>query len=138
LNGKEVLNGARLTLLPPSKGRRILDCVKRPLFLCDQSHGRVKDFEGYSGFWLVSEKMKMVVESIDAEALDFLLCDVRSSDGQECAPRWLCDVTRFLDALDEKESKVGIGTADDGSKVYRILGGEKLVFRSELVGQVEI
>jgi hypothetical protein len=109
------------------------------VFLSDPKLGRTyRDFEGYSGYWFISDRMKSVLEKIDKEAFAFLRCDVQSSGGQELPGRWLCDVIRVLDALDEEKSTARIGIADDGSKVYRILGTEKLIFREEVVGQFHV
>jgi hypothetical protein len=78
--------------------------------------------------------MKSVLETTDKDAFAFLRCEVRSPGGQEAPVRWLCDVVRIIDALDEGKSAVGIGVADDGSKVYIISGRPTMVFRELVVG----
>jgi hypothetical protein len=83
--------------------------------------------------------MKSVLTEVDPEAFAFLQCDVRSPDGKECPVRWLCDVIRVLDALDEEKSKIDIGVADDGSKVYRFFTyGERLTFKESIVGNSHV
>jgi Protein of unknown function (DUF1629) len=62
--------------------------------------------------------MKSFLQAVGPEAFAFLRRDIRSPDGQELPSRWLCDVVRILDALDEAKSAVEIGVAGDGSKVY--------------------
>jgi hypothetical protein len=125
--------------VPPRGRRGFRNYPELPVFLCDPKLGRIhRDFEGYSGYWLISDAMKSVLEATDKAAFAFLPCDMRSPDGKQCAVRWLCDVTRVVDALDEGKSTVGIGIADDGSKVYQIVGRQRLVFNEEAVGAFRI
>ena len=107
-----------------------------PLFICNPRKGRVHwDFEEYMDDWFISERMKAVLESLDADAFAFLKCDIRRPDGSDEPARWLCDVVRVLDALDEQKSKVWIGTADDGGKVYGLGGDMNLVSRKSSSGR---
>jgi hypothetical protein len=106
-----------------------------PVFLCDARLGRVhRDFEPYLGYCLVSDRMKAVLKHVDSSALAFLKCKVLLPDGTSGPNRWLCDVVRELDALDEERSTMAIRTARDGSKVYNMFGGEILVFKDDVVG----
>jgi hypothetical protein len=82
--------------------------------------------------------MKSVLEKVDAEAFAFLKCKVQLPDGTDGPVRWLCDIVRVLDALDEEKSKITIRTADDGSKVYNFSGGVNLVFKEDAVGSHHI
>ena len=56
--------------------------------------------------------------------------------------RWLCEVVRVLDALDEEKTEAYykwygrqlIGVADNGTKIYRLVGTEALFFKETVVG----
>jgi len=123
------------TLLVPAGRRGFHKYPVAPLFVCDPRKGPIHwDFDVYTNYWFISERMKALLENLDRNAFAFLRCDIRCPDGSEGPPRWLCDVVCVLDALDEQKSKIRIGTADDGSKFYGFAGGVNLVFREELVG----
>jgi tetratricopeptide (TPR) repeat protein len=77
--------------------------------------------------------MKSVLEKVDAEAFVFLKCKVQLPDGTDGPVRWLCDIVRVLDALDEEKSKITIRTADNGNKVYNFSGGVNLVFKEDAI-----
>jgi hypothetical protein len=114
----------------------LADFPEAPVFLCDAKLGRIHwDFELDAGYWFISDKMKSVRQAVDQEAFAFLQCHVRSFDGQERPVRWLCNVVRILDALDEEKSEVRIGVSSSGSKIYFLSGG-KLVFKSQRLAVV--
>jgi hypothetical protein len=60
--------------------------------------------------------------------------------------RWLCDVVRVLDALDEEKSEASskwygkqlVCVAKNGSKYYSSLGTEVLFFKESVVGSCPI
>ncbi|MGJ5029085.1 imm11 family protein [Bradyrhizobium sp. HKCCYLS2038] len=144
-SGFEVLNGQALfltgprTFLPPLGRRGFRDYPERPVFMADARIGRLhRDFEEYSGYWFVSVKMKRVLQDIDPEAFEFLECEVRSAEGERQPPRFLCDVTRILDAVDEPRSTVQAATASDGSRYYRLLSDSILAFKEEVVGRSHV
>jgi hypothetical protein len=144
-SGFEVLNGDRLfkvgphTFLPPPGCRGFRDYPERPVFLADPKLGRIhRDFEEYSGYWFVSLKMKSVLQDVDHEAFAFIECEVRSAEGEVQPSRWLCDVIRVLDAVDESRSTVRIVSASDGNKVYQMIGDESFAFREDVVGRSHI
>src|SRR5262249_49059566 len=143
--GFELLNGDRLfpALRVPAENRShflrpnvpLQNFPEAPIFLSDAKLGPIaRDFEYPVGYWFISEKMKSVLQAVDPEAFAFLQCHVRSRDGQERPTRWLCNVVRILDALDEERSKVRIGVASNGNKFYNLLGVPKLVFKEAIVG----
>src|ERR1700722_3628874 len=105
LNGERLFDGGPSTFVPPLGQRGFRDYPETPMFLADPKLGRThRDFEGYSGYWFISDRMKSVLEKTDREAFAFLRCEMRSSDGQKLPERWLCDVIRVLDPLDEEKS----------------------------------
>jgi hypothetical protein len=139
LNGGNLFKGGPPTFLPPLGQRGFRDYPERPVFLSDVKLGRLHwDIEGYSGYWLISDRMKLVLQGADPEAFAFLQCDVRTPDGKDAPVRWFCDVIRVLDALDEARSAVAIGTADDGSRVYNFGYGASLTFNESVVGNSHI
>jgi hypothetical protein len=139
LNGDRLFKGGPPALLPPLGRRGFRDYPERPVFLADPKIGRThRDFEGYSGYWFISAQMKSVLQEVDPRAFAFLECDIRSPDGNRQPARWLCDVVRVLDAVDETQSVVRVGIADDGRKYYRLDGDEKLVFKESVVGAAHI
>lgn len=64
-----------------------------------------QDLEGgLSGYWLVSERLRQVMDEIDPDAFVFADTDYRFEDGSKGPTYFLCDVVRTLDALDEEAS----------------------------------
>jgi hypothetical protein len=109
------------------------------MFLADSKLGHIDwDFEEYNGYWFISDRMKSLIETTDLEGFAFLQRDLRSRDGTDQPLRWLCDVVRVVDAVDEEKSTVGIGTASDGSKVYHITSRAKCIFKESVVGKFHI
>lgn len=116
----------------------------KPLLIYDKREGRLpRDLESYSGYWLVSERMRQVLENVDAEGFAFVECGYTLADGSAGPQYYLCDIVRTLDALDEHASKVRIHIDKDFDtgeefKIYGILSTTKLVFREEVVGAAHI
>jgi len=125
---------------------QLRDFPEAPIFLADAKLGAIHlDFEVHAGYWFISDKMKSVLQEVDPEAFAFLQCHVRSPDGQERPVRWLCDVVRVLDALDEEKSEASsrwygkqlVCVAKDGSKFYSAFH-EALFFKESVVGNSHI
>jgi hypothetical protein len=137
LNGETLFrDGPPFSFQPPLGRRGFRDYPAEPTFLFDKRLGIAdRDFEELSGYWFISDRMKTVLERIDPEAFAFLKCKVQLPDGTDGPLHWLCDVVRVLDALDEEKSRVHIGTADDGSKVYTLFPGRPLIFKDDAVGR---
>jgi Protein of unknown function (DUF1629) len=142
-SGFELLNGETLfhggpPIFPPPWGRRgFPDYPVVPVFTSDRRLGRTDwDFEGYCGYWFISDRMKTVMERTDPGAFAFLRCRVQLPDGTEGPIHWLCDVVRVLDVLDEERSKIRIGIGDDGSKVYNLLGVTRLFSKRMPSGRI--
>ncbi len=93
----------------------------------------------FRGYWLVSEALKKIFESIDSVAFSFAKCDFILHGGSQAPPHYLCEVTREIDAIDEQASQVKILTEGyPKGKFYSLAGGAKLAFRKELVGSSHI
>ena len=144
-HGLEVANADRLA--PP--GTRIIDIPngdpdqypERPqLILGPESGGMPRDLEGLAGIWIISERAKAVFEAVDSSGFVFVDCDFTLADGSPGDQRYLCNVNRMLDALDEGASKLKIKISDDYAKGkhYSFAGGASLVFKEDVVGSTHI
>jgi hypothetical protein len=140
-SGFELLNDAALftepprVLLPPLGQQGFRKYREMPVFLADARLGAIhRDFEEYSGYWFISDRAKAVLERIDPSAFAFLECRVQLRDGADGPRRWLCDVVRVLDALDEERSKVMTRITSLGTKSNWIPMSDKIFFREERVG----
>jgi hypothetical protein len=130
----------RLIVKPPNGGfpplREIPRLVYRP------SEGvPPQDLEGgFSGYWLVSERLRRVMESVDAAAFAFADADYRLADGSQGPSVFLCDVVRTLDALDEDASHLHIEISDDfeAGKYYDLTGDIRLAFRRDVLGPAHV
>lgn len=141
-HGLVFANLSRL-LLPPRKILRPAEggfpvLREKPRLVQDRANGRaLSDLEAtFSGYWLVSQRLKDIFEKIDADGFAFAACDVELSDGPLAAPHYLCDVLRVVDALDESRSKLKIEISDEYAKgkFYYIGNGASLAFKSEVIG----
>lgn len=119
--------------IPPLKEKPIIQIAK--------SGTLPPDLEGgYSGYWLISERLQRVFADVDPEGFAFAECDVRMPDGSKGPAYYLCDVVRTIDALDEENSQLKIEIDDEfvNGKFYNIVGGESLAFRKKAIGQGHI
>lgn len=100
----------------------------------------LKDFNSsFEGYWLVSEGLKEVLESVDPEGLEFSPTRFIQADGSEGGKFFLCDVSRSLDAVDEDASDLRIITEGfPKGKFYRVAGGASLAFKREVVAGAHI
>ena len=95
------------------------------------------DFTVFRGYWLVSEKMKATLSEIDSDGFDFVACEVIDKNGSLVPRRWLCNVLRVLDALDESSSNIEVKSYE-GGKRYSFQVPQRLIFRDEVVGTARI
>ncbi len=93
---------------------------------------------GFKDYWLVSEPLKQVLQSVDPDGFAFVLCSFLLEDGSEAPPHYLCEVVRMLDAIDEAASKVKILTGYPNGKFYRVAGGASFAFKKELIGTAHV
>lgn len=134
-NLEHLLSPQRLILRPEAGGFPPL--VEAPRLIFDASKGPApRDLEGgFSGYWLVSDRLRQAMTSVDPDAFAFVRCETRDLDGSEGPPHFLCDVIRELDALDEKTSILRIKVSEDyvRGKFYSLGGGASLVFKPEIL-----
>jgi hypothetical protein len=114
---------------------------EKPILLYVRKMGRLpRDMEGLGGIWILSEPLKQAFEAVDPEGFTFVASDFILADGSPAPQRYLCNVVRTLDALDEEASKLKIETSDDyvNGKFYSRAGGASLAFREAIVGSAHI
>jgi hypothetical protein len=98
-----------------------------------------KDIEPFHSYWLISDRLKVLFESIDPQAFAYQACDVELRDGSIGPVYWLCDVVRVLDAFVP-------GTVEDmrtyrerTGKIYRGFRNDTtLVFNEDLIGDSHV
>jgi hypothetical protein len=136
-NETRLLFGRRI-LGPGPEQRGFPIYPEAPRILFDKKLGRpVRDLEQCSDYWLISDRMKAVLEATDAEGFAFVKCEVRLRDGEPGPDYWLCDVVRVLDAVDEMASRLKIYD-EAGEKTYSLRGGANLVFKEDVVGSAHV
>lgn len=111
--------------------------VETPRFLFDRKLERPpRDVENIDGFWIVSAKMKTVLEATDPEACEFRPCETVLTSGDPGPERWLCTITRaFLGAVDlEATEGLLVRTNPNGSISYTPTPLTKLRFKRDVVG----
>ncbi|MCO4319881.1 DUF1629 domain-containing protein, partial [Phyllobacterium sp. 21LDTY02-6] len=97
-----------------------------------------RDLEANGFYWFISQRTKEVFESVDPEGFAFVPCDFTLPDGSKGAPRYLCDVIRELDAIDEEKSKVKVNIEPSGRKIYHVMGGGYFSIRDAEVGHSHV
>lgn len=133
-------------LRPPGQGmvrpdaRGFPSFSELPMFLATLHEHALRDFySSFEGYWLVSERLKRVLESVDLQGVQFASTRFVQSDGSEGDKFYLCDVARSLDAVDEDSSDVRILTEGfPKGKFYRVAGGASFAFKRDVVQGVHI
>lgn len=97
----------------------------------------------FSGYWLVSERLKNVFESIDPDAFAFAACDYVLPDGSKGPQFYLCDVVRSVAALERDKSnfRIKIARDHDANKDVEIIsfsGGANLSFDQRAVAGAHV
>lgn len=139
-NREAVLPEGQKTLGPPWGEHGFPEFSERPVLRPEKkSYKRPpKDLEQFQGYWLVSERLKRVLEATDPGAVAFAPCDVYYISGKPIEENfYLADVIRELDALDEAASTVKIVRYGD-DKVYDLSGTLDLKFDLTIVGDSHI
>lgn len=133
VNAKVLRPAGRAIVRPEVGGFPKFDEVPR---LRETSPGMtLRDFQvGFEGYWLVSDRLKGIFESIDPDAFEFAVCELVKHNGTPGDLYFLCDVVRSLDAIDDDASDVKVATEGyPKGKFYKLAGGAKLAFRKEVV-----
>ncbi|MCT8357355.1 DUF1629 domain-containing protein [Xanthomonas citri pv. anacardii] len=139
-NRDALLTPPRLILKPKDGGFPALREIPRLIY--HPSEGVLpEDLEGgFSGYWLVSERLRRVMEMVDPAAFEFAETDYRLDDGSKGPNVYLCDVVRTLDALDEDASHLDIKVSDEyeDGKYYSLAGGSRLAFKRDVLGSAHV
>jgi catechol 2,3-dioxygenase-like lactoylglutathione lyase family enzyme len=97
-----------------------------------------KDLEQFHLYWLISQRLKDVLERVDPAGVSLADCEVFHISGKPIGPRHhLCDVVREVDALDEAASNVAVRYID-GEKLYSLGGDPELSFKRDVLGGAHI
>ncbi|WP_340570291.1 DUF1629 domain-containing protein [Stenotrophomonas sp. G106K1] len=139
-NEDALLVPPRLILLPKAGGFPPLR--ETPRLVYHPREGVLpEDLEGgMSGYWLVSERLRQVMEAVDPDAFAFADADYRLADGSKGPTYYLCDVVRTLDALDEEASTLDIEISDEfeAGKYYGLTGDVRLAFKREVLDSAHV
>ena len=139
-NEERLLSPPRRILRPEDGGFPVLH--ETPRLVLDPKEGDMpRDLEGgLSGYWLVSERLKQVFETVDPKGFAFAACDFTLADGSMGSQHYLCNIVRTLDALDEEISKldIDIGNKFTNGKYYDLAGYASLTFKKEIVDSAHI
>ena len=132
-NLERLLSPPRMILLPEDGG--VASLREPPRLVLRLSEGPPPgDLEsGFSGYWLVSERLHDVMVSVDPHAFTFAEADYRLEDGSRGDRHFLCTVVQVVDALDEGVSKLFIDTTEEfiNGKFYDLGGGASVTFDRE-------
>ncbi len=124
----------------PSERGGLAELKETPRLRYDSRIGDMPNdmHSGFKGYWLISEPLKQIFQSMDPAGFSFVKCSFLLEDGSEASPHYLCEVVRMLDAIDEAASKVKVLTGYPNGKYYRLAGGANLAFRKNIVGSAHI
>lgn len=116
--------------------------MPKPVLLTENEHGRLplKDFEpAFGDFWLLSEPAKKLLEETDSESFVFCPVEIRTTGaGRDPGPRRFCDVTRFLDAIDEESSTLRVTDYGRGRRLVQIENPKSTHFRRSRIGSAHV
>src|SRR5262249_51054828 len=129
-------------VLRPPEGRRgfpIYPEIPRLVITKRKDRRPPRDLEVYHDYWLISDQLKALFESVDPDAFAFQRCDVRQRDGTSGPQLWLCDVVRTLDAIDEETAKViDHYFVRTGPRPWNFVEVEEMSFQRSKIGKAHI
>jgi hypothetical protein len=125
---------------PPGQKYGFPEFPEKPRFRPDKTFKTrpPNDLEGVNFYWLISQRVKDVIASVDPSGAVFADCDVFYVSGKLLEERYyLCDVIREIDALDEQKSNL-VRVVEDGYEYYPLLPDSEICFKSDIVGDAHI
>lgn len=133
VNERALLSPPRLILRPVEGGFPPLP--EPPRLVVTDPDRMPNDLDAsFSGYWLVSEALKVVLEDSDPDGFQFVRCEFMLADGSQGEPHYLCDVVRCLDAIDLSASQVKVLTEGyPNGRYYSLTGGAKLAFNADVI-----
>jgi len=132
---------AGLPYLRPPEGRRGFPAYPEiPRLIVGKRKSKLppRDLEEYHDYWLISDRLKAIFESIDQGAFAFQACATRQRDESRGPPFWLCDVTRTLDAIGQETAKVIDHYFEWRGRSSNIVLREELSFQQSKIGDAHI
>jgi hypothetical protein len=97
-----LLSSPRIGALYPPPGRRgFPEYPEKPHVVIGKRRKGPppSDIELFHSYWLVSDRLKLLFESVDPSAFAFQACNITLRDGSQGPVHWLCDVIRVLEAF---------------------------------------
>lgn len=125
---------------PPGQKYGFPEFPEKPRFRPDQAYRSrpPKHLEGVGLYWLVSQRVKDVLEAIDPSGVVFSDCDVFYASGKPVKENYyLCDVIREVNALDEGRSNLNY-VVEDGYEYYSLLPDSEISFNADILGNAHI
>ena len=135
-----VLRGGAGALYPPEGERGFPVYPEKPRVVIGKrkSGPSPSDIELYHSYWLISDRLRSVFESVDPSAFAFQACDVKLRDGSAGPVYWLCDVVRVLEAFGDATLQDIQRYRQSTGLRYRGFLGERLVFNESIIGNSHI
>jgi Protein of unknown function (DUF1629) len=137
----DVLRAGALALYPPEGRRGFPAYREEPRVVIGKRRNAYppSDIERFHSYWLISDRLKVLFESIDPQAFAFQACDVELRDGSGGPVYWLCDVVRVLDAFGESTLQdIRRYRERTGFTYSGFLGDKALVFNEAIIGDSHI
>jgi len=107
--------------------------------------GRHVDFRAYGrSLWLISDRAKQFLETIDPEAFLFVKVNAKTKGARKADPLepgreyWLCDLIRYVDALNIVEGEMDYSPNGTGGQFYMPILGKIGSFRKRDVGGAHV
>ncbi|WP_245314414.1 DUF1629 domain-containing protein [Rhizobium sp. R634] len=117
---------------------RLPEYLEPPHFVFDRSLARgPRDFDMRDGFFLISSKMKTVLEELAPGDCDFRPCVTKFRNGDEAPELWIGTITKaFPEAVDLEQSNVTVSRF--GQYLFPSLQPPKITFKPEIVRQSHV
>jgi hypothetical protein len=134
----DVLLMGDLSLDPPAGKRGFPTYPEKPRVAIGKrkSGPPPSDIELYHSYWLVSDRLKSVFESVDRSAFAFQACDVTLRDGSPGPIYWLCDVVRVLEAFGPKTLEgIRLYQERTGFRYRGFIDDKNLSFDEQAIGE---
>lgn len=139
-NLDRLLSPPRLILLPEGGGIPPLKETPRLIYTPSKGPPPLDLEPGFSGYWLVSERLQQVMTAVDPQAFAFAEVDYRLADGSRGPRHFLCGVVQEIDALDEAASTLHIDTSEPfvHGKFYDLTDGASVTFDRTRLGNAHV
>ena len=137
----DVLRAGALALYPPEGRRGFPAYREKPRVVIGKRKNAYppRDIERFHSYWLISDRLKVLFESINPQAFAFQACDVKLRDESTGPVYWLCDVVRVLEAFGESSLEdIRRYRERTGLKYRGFLRDKTLVFNEAIIGDSHV